>query len=179
MIDRSALPAISTILSRLDISPGRRGRTRCPIHRGENSQSFSYEDEKGSWYCFRCGFGGDAVTLIEKTLDCDFKGALRWFGIEPGIPPKPDPEILRRQKARAGLRAWTKKVGKVWRDEFLTRERLITRALALLREDPEDSQAWEWLSWALTGHAALEYKLDMIAGKEDQQIEVFRYWRAA
>jgi len=64
MIPRSQLPAISRILSQLGIKPGRRGRTACPIHRGDNQQAFSYDDDKGYWHCFRCNKGGDAVRLV-------------------------------------------------------------------------------------------------------------------
>jgi len=178
MIPREALPSISDVLSRLDIPPGRRGRTLCPIHRGENRQAFSYSDEKAQWFCFRCGIGGDAVKLIERALDTDFKGALTWLGIKPGIPPKPDPAVERRRKARAGLKEWSRQIGKELRDEFYVRELYITAALRRLRNDPDDTWGWNWLQWALTGHAALEYQLDMIdIGTEEQRLEAYRHWR--
>jgi DNA primase len=179
MINRSALPSISEILVRLDIPPGRRGRTRCPIHQGDNTQAFSYDDDKGQWFCFRCGIGGDAIALIEKALDTDFKGALRWLGIEPGKPPVPDPEVIRRRMAREGLNAWAKKIGRELRFEFYIREKIITRARQRLQRDPDDAYGWNWLGWALTGHAALEYALDMIGGKDEQRLEAYKHWRAA
>jgi DNA primase len=179
MIPRTDLPTISEILSRLDVPLGRNGRALCPIHRGNNRQAFSFSDDKGAWHCFRCGFGGDVVTLIEKALETDFKGALRWLGIELAKPPAPDPAVVRRQRARAGLKAWAKQTGKELRDEFLTRERVITRALARLRKDPSDRWAWNWLEWAFRDHAQIEYKLDLLIGKEEAQLEAFRQWRAA
>ena len=175
MINQTALPKISEILSRLGIEPGGHKRTGCPIHRGDNKQAFSYDDSKGQWFCFRCGFGGDGITLIEKALDTDFKGALRWLGLEPGKPPAPD----LRQRARVGLKAWAKQTGKEFRDEFLARERVITRARARLRHDPEDAWAWNWLGWALTGHAAIEYKLDLLIGKEADQVEAYKTMRSS
>ncbi len=97
MIRHSELPAISELLSRLDIPPGRRGRTRCPIHRGNNEQAFSYSNERGLWHCFRCGVGGDALDLVKRSLNVDFKGALLWLGIEPRRPLQ-DPEAVKRQE---------------------------------------------------------------------------------
>jgi DNA primase len=174
---RADVPSISNILSRLDVSPGRRGRTQCPIHRGDNHQAFSYDDHRGHWFCFRCGVGGDAIELVKRVLDTDFKGALRWLGLEPGRPPQPDPATVRRQRARAGLAAWSKRIGRDLRFEFYVREKVITRALQRLRQNADDAYGWNWLGWALTGHSALEYQLDMIGGKEEQRLEVYKHWR--
>lgn len=178
MIPREALPSISEILSRLDIPLGKRGRTLCPIHRGDNTQAFSYDDDKGQWYCFRCGIGGDAVELVKRSLDTDFLRALRWLGIERGAIPKPDPAIMRRWQARQGLKVWAEKIGKELRFEFYVREKVITRALKRLRQNPDDAYGWSWLGWALTGHSALEYKLDMIdIGTEEQRLEAYQELR--
>lgn len=180
MIPRADLPAISNILTQLDVPPGRRGRTQCPIHRGDNSQAFSYDDDKGQWFCFRCGIGGDAIELVKKALQLDFRAALQWLGLKPDFLKAPDPAVVRRQKARAGLEAWAKDMGQKLRFEFYTRERVITRALRRLRQNPEDEWGWNWLGWALTGHAALEHKLDMIdIGTEEQRLEAYKQMRNA
>lgn len=179
MIDRNDLPSISDILSRLRVSPGRRGRTRCPIHQGDNAQAFSYDDAKGQWYCFRCGFGGDAVQLVKRSLDVDFKEALQWLGITPGRPSMPDPESLRRNKVRNGLRQWARKTARELRDEHYVRIRAIAAAERRLKRDEEDEWAWNWLAWAYTGLEAITYKLDMLEGGEMEQIEVYRHIRRA
>ncbi len=179
MIDRSTLPKISNTLQRLDVPVGRHGRTVCPIHRGDNRQAFSYDDAKGQWFCFRCNIGGDVVRLVEKALQTDFKGALKWLGIEPGQAPAPDPAEVRRRNAKAGLKAWADKTGKELRFEFYVREKVITRAQERLQIDPDDAMAWNWLSWSLTGHAALEYQIEALGGDDRELLEIFRQRRTA
>jgi DNA primase len=179
MIDRTTLPAISDVLPRLRVPPGRRGRTRCPIHLGDNAQAFSYDDAKGQWYCFRCGFGGDAVELVKRSLDMDFKEALRWLDITPGRPSIPDPESLRRNKVRNGLRQWAHATARELRFEHYIRIRVIEAAKRRLKRDEEDEWAWNWLAWAYTGLEAIAYKLDMLEGGEMEQIEAYRHIRRA
>jgi DNA primase len=38
-------------------------RGRCPIHGGDNPQSFVVYPGQGRWHCFRCNEGGDVVDL--------------------------------------------------------------------------------------------------------------------
>jgi DNA primase len=177
MIDRSALPRVSEVLDRLGVPPGRHNRTQCPIHQGDNRSAFKYDDETGTWYCFRCGVGGDVIRLIELALDTDFKGALRWLGIEPGKPPTPDPGMIRLRKAKDGFRAWVKKTGRAWREDFYQREMTITSARKILERDPENAEAWDRLATALHGHAALEHKLDCINGSLEEQAEIYKFMR--
>jgi DNA primase len=179
MIDRSGLPRISDILSRLRVPPGRRGRTCCPIHQGDNPQAFSYDDEKGQWYCFRCGLGGDAVELVKKSLDVNFKEALQWLDIAPGTSSILDPESLRRKKVRDGLRKWAHTTARELRFEHYLRIRVIEAAKRRLKRDEEDEWAWNWLAWAYTGLEAIAYKLDMLEGSEEEQIEIYRHIRRA
>lgn len=42
---------------------GTRARGCCPIHQGDNPQSFSADLSKGVWACFRCGATGDVVAF--------------------------------------------------------------------------------------------------------------------
>jgi hypothetical protein len=181
VIPRAELPSISLILSHLDIPPGRRGRTRCPIHKGDNAQVFSYDDSKGRWFCFRCGIGGDAIALVENALDLDFKGALCWIGLTPGQPPKLHPEAERRKLAKAGLTAWAKKMGRELRDEFYLRSMIEFHGTRRLRSNPDDFIGWWLLSIAYNGVplCELERRLDLLIGKEEQQLEIFRQWRSA
>jgi DNA primase len=181
MIDRLILPSISEILRRLDIPPGRRGRTICPIHRGDNPQAFSYSDDKGQWFCFRCGVGGDAIRLIELALDIDFNRALTWLGIQPGIPQKPDPAVIRRQKIRQGLQNWTRFLERKLRDEFYIRSNNEYHGKRRLRSNPEDRIGWEMLSIAYKGIPLneLESWLDLLIGTEAQLIQAYKMMRAA
>lgn len=41
-------------------------RIPCPIHGGENWSSFSVDEDKGLFHCFKCGAAGDVVTLLAK-----------------------------------------------------------------------------------------------------------------
>lgn len=179
MIDRAALPSISHILSDMDIPANRHGRTKCPIHLGDNNQAFSYNDQKGVWYCFRCGIGGDAIDLVKKAQGVDFVGALRWLGLSPDFIKAPDPAIVRRHRMRANLQRWAKIAAKKLRFEFYVREQAETRAQVRLKRDPDDPQAWDWLEWAYKGKEAAAYHLDMLEGTEQQQIEMFKQRGAA
>ena len=162
MIPPSDLPAISTILSRLDISPGQRGRTKCPIHRGDNLQAFSFDDKRGQWYCFRCGFGGDAVELVKRSLGANFKTALRWLGLELGKPPAPDPVVIRKRKEQ--LQHWAEllQLQRELRDEYRLRNLIAFHAGQRLRVDPDSWLAWELLDVAYSGRplGAIEHELD-------------------
>lgn len=45
-----------------------------PVHGSEGGQNFEIDTEKNTWYCFRCGCGGDAVNLVamlEHLIDTD------------------------------------------------------------------------------------------------------------
>jgi hypothetical protein len=175
MIDQSALPAISEVLGRLGIPPGRHNRTQCPIHQGTNRSAFKYSDESGTWFCFRCGVGGDVVMLVKTALDVDFRGALRWLGIEPGLPPAPDPEVIQRRQMREGLRRWVRTTGRAMREDFYRREMVITATRKALARAPENTELWDRLAAALHGHARLEHKLDALIGTEADQIELFEF----
>lgn len=51
----------------------------CPLHEGDNTPSFCcYEGEYG-WYCYGCGEGGDAIELIKKLYNLDFKEAVKFI----------------------------------------------------------------------------------------------------
>jgi len=178
MIDPHALPKISEILHHLGMEP-RRNRSKCPIHGGDNPQSLSFNDDAGHWFCHRCGIGGDAVELVRRSLDTDFRGALRFFGLEPGRPPAPDPERVRRQQIRAGLRRWADDLGRRLRLEHYVMERVIATATRRLTRDPEDEWGWSWLQWAYRGQERIVHELDMIDGSETQQICAYRLWRQA
>jgi hypothetical protein len=158
MIPREESTRISEILSRLGIQLGQNRRNHCPIHRGDNAQAFSYDDEKGVWFCFRCGFGGDAIELVKKALDLDFKTALQWLGIEAGKPITTNrikPEnfsrfayLLERQRELS--------------NEFRIRKIIEGQALTRFRSDPNSEIGWQLLevAYCRPGLDALEYELD-------------------
>jgi DNA primase len=57
----------------------------CPFHQ-ERTPSFTVSPARGTFKCFGCGEGGDAITFVEKTENIDFVGAIellaRRFGVE-------------------------------------------------------------------------------------------------
>jgi hypothetical protein len=119
--------------------------------------------------------GGDVIRLIELALDTDFKGALRWLGLEPGKPPVPDPGMIRLRQMRDGLKRWVRTTGRAMRETYYQQEMTAHAMRKRLQRDPEDREAWDILSTALHGHAALEHKLDALIGSEADQIELFMF----
>ena len=56
----------------------------CPFH-SEKSASFTVYPKTGSFYCFGCGIGGDAVTFIKQIEHLDYPDALEFLARRAGI----------------------------------------------------------------------------------------------
>lgn len=59
--------------------PVKRGKdfaVRCPLH-DDRDPSMSIDVEKGLWYCFPCGEGGDGISLYMKARRQSFSEAVR------------------------------------------------------------------------------------------------------
>jgi hypothetical protein len=84
---------------------GKELRGLCPFHSDKNP-SLAVNPDKGRWYCFACGFGGDAIRFIEKLHGVGFKDALALLGLNGGARPprRPDPD---REQANL-IAAWCK-----------------------------------------------------------------------
>ncbi len=177
MIDTSALPTWQEIFLRIGEKAPRGKRARCPIHDGDSLTSLAFDEDKGVFYCHVCHAAGDKIGFLRQLYKCDFKEALRFFGLEPGKPPAPDPQVIKQRRMREGLKVWTRTTGRKLRDEYYTNEKLITKATERLKKDPEDSQAWELLAAALPGQAEREHYLDLLNGTEEQQLTIYRTWR--
>ncbi len=163
-----------SIMQRAGVRPlGRRGRGECPFC--DSRTGFSFSDDLGLFHCFACGAKGDKVGFVMQLLECDFKAALRFFGLEPGKPPAPDPAVVNRQKMREGLRLWVRRVGRPMRERYYQDEMVAHAMRKRLQRDPEDREAWDILATAMHGHAALEHKLDALIGTEADQIELFMF----
>ena len=50
----------------------------CPFHQ-EKTPSFGVSPDRGTFKCFGCGEGGDAITFVEKLENVDFVGAIEWL----------------------------------------------------------------------------------------------------
>jgi DNA primase len=76
----------------------------CPFH-DERTPSFSVSPEKGTYYCFGCQRGGDAITFVEETEGVDFVGAIEWLAQRFSIPleyeeASPEQDAKRRRRER-------------------------------------------------------------------------------
>jgi DNA primase len=76
----------------------------CPFH-DERTPSFSVSPEKGTYYCFGCQRGGDAIRFVEETEGVDFVGAIEWLAQRFNVPleyeeASPQVEASRRRRER-------------------------------------------------------------------------------
>jgi DNA primase len=76
----------------------------CPFHQ-ERTPSFTVSPGRGTFKCFGCGEGGDAITFVQKTENVDFVGAIealaRRFGVELEYEEaSPEQEQKRRRDDR-------------------------------------------------------------------------------
>jgi DNA primase len=83
----------------------------CPFH-DERTPSFSVSPEKGTYYCFGCQRGGDAIRFVEETEGVDFVGAIEWLAQRFNVPleyeeasPEQDAKRRRRERLYAVLDA--------------------------------------------------------------------------
>ena len=81
----------------------------CPFHQ-ERTPSFTVTPARGTFKCFGCGEGGDAIAFVEKIENVDFVGAIeflaRRFGLEleyEEISPEADRERRRRERLQTLL----------------------------------------------------------------------------
>ena len=52
-------------------------RGKCPIHKDSGTPNFTIYPKTNSWFCFRCGFGGDSIAFWMRWKDVDFKTAIK------------------------------------------------------------------------------------------------------
>jgi DNA primase len=61
----------------------------CPFH-GEKTPSFQVNGERGFFYCFGCGAGGDVIKFVELFDKVTFPEAVRQLATRVGLPvPEP------------------------------------------------------------------------------------------
>ena len=73
----------------------------CPFH-SEKTPSFTVFPADGSFYCFGCGVGGNAITFVRKIENLDFTEAVRHLAGRAGIriPETSRPDEPKYDKAR-------------------------------------------------------------------------------
>src|SRR4051812_4210419 len=79
----------------------------CPFHQ-ERTPSFGVSPERGTFKCFGCGEGGDAISFVEKHENLDFVGAIEWLADRFGVQleyeeTSPEQDRLRRRRERLFL----------------------------------------------------------------------------
>ena len=81
----------------------------CPFHE-ERTPSFSVSPDRGTYHCFGCGVGGDAISFVRETEGLDFVGAIEWladrFHVQveyDDASPHADEQRRRRERMRALL----------------------------------------------------------------------------
>lgn len=78
----------------------------CPFH-SETSPSFNVTPDRGIWFCFGCGEGGDVISLAEKGYGLSFGAAVLRLADRAGIAidaNAPNPAAIRAARAfRAGI----------------------------------------------------------------------------
>jgi DNA primase len=101
----------------------------CPFH-GEKTPSFSVDKEKGFFYCFGCGVGGDVFKYVELQEKVGFMEAIRTLAQRFGIPI---PEMeAGEQRETAAEREALVKIHEIAVAYF--REQLETEAAARIRK---------------------------------------------
>ena len=76
----------------------------CPFHQ-EKTPSFTVSPARGTFKCFGCGEGGDAIAFVEKLESVDFVGAIEALAQRFGVPIEyeeisPEADEARRRKER-------------------------------------------------------------------------------
>jgi DNA primase len=78
----------------------------CPFHQ-ERTPSFTVSPARGTYKCFGCGEGGDAISFVEKLEGVDFVGAIETLAKRFGVTIEyeemsPEAERERRRRDRLG-----------------------------------------------------------------------------
>ncbi len=76
----------------------------CPFHQ-ERTPSFGVSPDRGTFKCFGCGEGGDAISFVEKHENLDFVGAIEWLADRFGVQleyeeTSPEQDRVRRHRER-------------------------------------------------------------------------------
>jgi DNA primase len=76
----------------------------CPFH-DEKTPSFSVSPDRGTYHCFGCGVGGDAISFVRETEGLDFVGAIEWLAARFGMQieyeeTSPQYDARRRRRER-------------------------------------------------------------------------------
>ena len=76
----------------------------CPFHQ-ERTPSFSVSPDRGTYHCFGCKVGGDAISFVRETESLDFVGAIEFLADRFHVPleyeeSSPEADAQRKRKER-------------------------------------------------------------------------------
>jgi DNA primase len=76
----------------------------CVFHQ-EKTPSFSVSPDRGTYYCFGCHAGGDAIQFVRELEGLDFVGAIEWLADRFSVPLEyedstPEADAQRKRKER-------------------------------------------------------------------------------
>ncbi len=125
----------------------------CPFHQ-EKTPSFGVSPDRGTFKCFGCGEGGDAIAFVQKIENVDFVGAIEWLADRFNVPleyEETSPEQDRARKRRERL------------------QQLLDRAATFyerhLWQSPAGEYARDYLSSrGLSEEICREFRLGLAAG---------------
>ncbi len=66
----------------------------------EKTPSFYVSPDRGMYYCFSTGKGGDAFTFVEEMEGLDFRGALKVLSERAGVELREEPKAARDERER-------------------------------------------------------------------------------
>ena len=155
---------------------GKRLTGLCPFH-GEKTPSFSVTPDKGLFYCFGCGKGGDLLRFVMDYEGLNFPEALETLGRFAGIE-KPKNFGGRKNDPREKLFDLNERVARTFaqyltgdagREQF---EYLRSRGVSVesiesfgLGGSPE---SWDWLREKFAGHTGELVELGLLkAGQQE------------
>lgn len=134
---RDAVDLVDLISTRTELRRSGPGEYKglCPFH-DERTPSFHVTPDKGMYYCFGCGAGGDAFRFVQETEGLDFVGALeslaQRYGIELTVADE-DPAAAERRRARERLMELLERAASFY-ERFLWESTEAEPARAYLRD---------------------------------------------
>lgn len=100
---------VADVVLRYGIELRQQGRTqvgRCPFHADRGRPNLHLYPDTESWYCFRCGVGGDVISLVERLEGLGFIAAvarLTASGDGQSPPRRARPRVVPSYSARNQL----------------------------------------------------------------------------
>lgn len=143
----------------------------CPFH-AEKTPSFTVNRDKGVWYCFGCGEGGEVIDFIMKLKDFGFKDAIAYLGLSHKLSSKHRKE-LEEQKIRKKLikrfKQWQECLYNFLSDIYRETEKALLSCQTIKQV--------EEFAWWYHSRPIVEYWLELLNGDEDQKLELYREFR--